>query len=487
MSPDQFIIQNKQVYFNDFLLKGVSPDGFNVVFNTAYKAIIHDIKGFWWVYDFRKKPKLKFITKDFDHFVIINEDFAKDSQFVYLIAKACYAIPKSDPTSFTVLADTPYFSKDKNHLYALSSSSGLFIYDDADYESLVAVKWGSHITDKDNVYYYGPPLELSNRAKYREQFDDLPLGDTPNFERNKQFLLQKYPDIIGWWHPDYPFKPKLPSADFTGYHQEENAAYYIFEIDDSDETNVRTDYTLIRKADIASFEILSKYYAKDQQNIYFENRVVHAVDRESFQVINHKLGRDSNALIFNGYRTEVDPSSIEILSAREGAHQLELIAKDKDHVYADQWTKFGKTGMRTGYDKTLALMKKIADPASFELLSDLWAKDQSHIYYRFKPMEQIDYDSFQFLMIHNYSHWAKDQYHLYQNDKLIKDIHGASFQVLNRFWGKDQKHVFSFDTSRIRSKIDASSFQITDDQGGAEDKDFVYYFNNFGELKKKKK
>jgi hypothetical protein len=132
-------------------------------------------------------------------------------------------------------------------------------------------------------------------------------------------------------------------------------------------------------------------------------------------------------------------------------------------------------------------MKKVVDPDSFVLLSNVWGKDKYHVYCDFKPLLNIDLVSFKFLFSTKNGDWATDKKYLYFNGDPIKNIDGASFQFLNEFWGMDAESVFSFQTGRVRSKIDASTFKVIDDQGSCEDKDFIYRFNNCGELKKVRK
>jgi len=494
MRTEKFSFQNEQVFLGDFLLKGISSHQFEVLYTGGYegcKSILRDVKGIWWLYEFRAKPSLKFLTADIENFTIVNDDYAKDSKSVYLIAKKGIAIPGSDPDSFIVFEDTAYFAKDKHNLYALNASNGLFLFKDADNESLVPAGRGAYIADQDNLYYFGPPIELNNRSKYTASLFGGMVLEAPaganDFEKNKNYLLEKHPDTIGWWHPDYAFELDISLTQTKGYHLSNQGIYYIFDIDDEDEAYIKPDYTLIRKADVSSFEVLSKYYAKDKHHVYFQHRVVQDVDPTSFKVKNHKLAEDDHALFFNGYKVACDKASFEILFEEEREYSFELVARDKDHLYVDQWTKFGKTGIRTGYDKTLTIMKKVADPSSFEMIINSWAKDKTHIYCSFIPQEKIDMPSFKYLFEAHYAEWAVDKNHLYQRGEIVKNIDGGTFEVLNTFWGKDAHHVFSFRTGRIRSKIDAPTFEATDDAGGGEDKDWIYYFDSWGELKKRKK
>ena len=59
--------------------------------------------------------------------------------------------------------------------------------------------------------------------------------------------------------------------------------------------------------------------------------------------------------------------------------------------------------------------------------------------------------------------------------------------MLSTFWGMDKNHVFNFVTERISKTIDAESFEVIDDNGGAQDKNFIYNVEDCDEIKKKKR
>jgi len=65
-------------------------------------------------------------------------------------------------------------------------------------------------------------------------------------------------------------------------------------------------------------------------------------------------------------------------------------------------------------------------------------------------------------------------------------VNGSTFVMLNPYWGKDEHVVFSFVTGSVYKSGDASTFQVTDDIGSAEDALFRYAVEG-GTVRKKKR
>lgn len=478
-----FKIVDGKVYFKEHLLKGLSAQDFEILYGEegGLKFIVKDKKGICWVYDFRNKPKVKFLTTDIEHFSSITNDFAIDKDHVFLTAKDAFAIPNSDPKSFKLLNETSYFAKDRNQLYALNSYSGLSIHKGTDYDTLVAVNWSSFVTDKHHLYHTGSVgIEITNDAKYAEKFNpDAQYDGSNNFELNKAFLYKKYPEIIGWWHPEYPFELEMTETTPVGFHLTENAVFYVAQSYGRFHNDI-----LLPEADVPSFEILSEAYAKDKNHIYCEHRKLAHIDFQSFKVIDGLLAEDKNNIFYNGYKVNCDKSSFKVLK-KQSNHDYGVIAKDKNVVFSVREERFGKVGMRTGVAQTLQPIKN-SDPTSFTKFSSYWAKDKHQVYCTGIPYKKANVDSFEHLQELGVDDCAKDNQFLFNGNgkRIVKGINGGKFKVLNAFWGKDDTQVFSFTTASIRPSIDVTSFKITDEKGGAEDKDYRYTIRDSGTIKK---
>lgn len=129
------------------------------------------------------------------------------------------------------------------------------------------------------------------------------------------------------------------------------------------------------------------------------------------------------------------------------------------------------------YDGNNITTKKLknSDVGSFQVLSMQFAKDKNNIYMFGKIIKKMDASSFEFLFDNNTltEAWSKDKNNLYCYDKVVKNIDGKTFCMLNKFWGKDDKSVYSFALKRLCKTIDTNSFKIIDKQK-AEDKNYYY-------------
>lgn len=88
-----------------------------------------------------------------------------------------------------------------------------------------------------------------------------------------------------------------------------------------------------------------------------------------------------------------------------------------------------------------------ADPGTFEVLSDLWAKDKSHAYWlgenpKLLPIENADPSTFEALP----GGWGKDKSHIYKawNGKVtpIAGIDGATFRYLGKTLFRDKNNIY---------------------------------------------
>jgi DKNYY family len=145
-----------------------------------------------------------------------------------------------------------------------------------------------------------------------------------------------------------------------------------------------------------------------------------------------------------------------------------------------------RIGRFKGYAELLCPLKN-ADPDSFKVINTRWALDNNNVYCHTKIWKEIEAKTFEFLFEHGPDSWVKCKNGIYNSNgrKMVKGLDGASFSMLNTFWGKDKNAVFCFKTERIASAIDVQSFEIVGENGEAQDKNYHYYFDAFGSIKKK--
>jgi len=477
-----FTIKDNKVYFKEKHLKKISAEEFETLsfsneYQQAYVRCIKDKKGIWFV-KYIGKGSVKFLSSDVDGFSFIDEDYARDRKNVYLVAKDGFLIPNSDAETFKVITETPYFAKDKNQLYALDEISGLSIYRHADVDSILNGDFHQFVTDKHNLYHYGVDVNLANDQKYLNFLDaSSPYdkrGGKPIFESNKEFFHKRYPNIIGWWHSDYPFKIDIENISQLGFYKTKNAVFYL-------EENFHLEYsvpTLLSKANVASFKTLNENYGIDNKSVFYQSIAILDADAKTFKLVNSNLAKDKNNYYYNGNTINCDYKSFKIMS------ESRMFYKDNNTLFSVQEIREGKVGMRYEIKTTLVPIKN-SSPETMEILSSMWAKDENQVYVHGKPFKKADVNTFEYLHIKSSNGWAKDKNDLYCS--IGHRIKASSFQVLNKFWGKDEDNIIFFPTDKIVSSADLKTFKITNDIGGSIDKSFVYSIDESGSLKKNKK
>ncbi|MFZ6659004.1 DKNYY domain-containing protein [Undibacterium sp. TJN19] len=176
-----------------------------------------------------------------------------------------------------------------------------------------------------------------------------------------------------------------------------------------------------RASDSASFEALSKYYAKDKASVFFCDT---ARDSKEYWSIKRIVIRTIK---------EADPASFRMMS--DG-----YLARDKSHLFRQ--------------DKIVA----VQDIDSFILLDNFFARDKLRGYYRETEIAGSDGPSFTVLD----AHYAKDQSHIYYVDGFriggtLKGVKYEAFKVMEEGYANDGAKAYYHGT--VISKEDAASLQ----------------------------
>ncbi len=118
--------------------------------------------------------------------------------------------------------------------------------------------------------------------------------------------------------------------------------------------------SLVEGADIDSFEVIARNFAKDKYQLYYGCHVISGqVDYDSFEIIEHDVIRDK-------YHVFIHKRSVSFAMASQLRPEQQFIILGG------------------------------ADPATFILMNDFWAKDCNHHYYNF-VRQNIGYDTFSHL------------------------------------------------------------------------------------------
>jgi hypothetical protein len=453
---------------------GISTEGFQIVsaFCDGYlwAGYLRDAKGIWWSH--ARSGKALFVTGDADAFRVLDDNYGLDSSTVYLENRA---IPGSDPASFALVENGTYFACDRHRLY-VKDGSHFFHFDGIDTDSLVAN--GPYVSDRDHLFHHDGALSFANDAKETATVQHSLHGEHDMLL--KDWFVSHHCDIVGWWHPDYKFKLDEAEPIAGNWFRTRDAVFFL-EFDKSMRGTTQVFY-LVRGAAPDGFEPLDDVHGRDAGGVYCRWRRVDGADPESFAALGGLFGRDRSAVYFNGYSVkDADPGSFAMFPT------LRAYAKDGRRVYARQ---FARTSQPFGHpDDILSPLDK-ADPATFEPFGErgAWAADAGGVYLHGERKKKLDAGSFRFLCETGTNSWAGDRSGLYRSNgaMTVAGIDGAAFRMLNGFWGSDGNVVFSFVTGAIQKSIEAKTFEITDDEGGARDATSVYRIED-GSVRKRKR
>ncbi|UOK63637.1 DKNYY domain-containing protein [Paenibacillus sp. OVF10] len=460
----QVILHNEEDSTSTPIKGGITAQDFEVI-STYQKgwltfAYLRDHQGIWWFN--ARKNKASLFSQDTEAFRVIDEDYCCDSQYVYLEDQA---VPDSDPEGFRLLPDTPYFAQDQRYLY-VKSSQHFHLFEDIDTNAVIAHH--DYCTDKDHLFHLSSSLRYANGDK-----DEV-----------REWLREHHSDVPGWWNDQYAHSAEGATQITGNWVETQSSIFYKTEWGGTYRREAKTVFNLVRGADRSTFEPLDEHFARDQERVYFQWRILKGADPDTFQPLGGPFGRDRNHVYYNGYRVdEADAREIEVFA---GTEPLGL-AKDQHHVYRAEVVR---TSEPFGHPDDVLQMIKGADAATFELItpSGSWAVDADRVYLWGKPNKHIDRASFTHLFDADPQSWATDQNGLYNanGNRTVKDVNGSTFVMLNPYWGKDDRVVFSFVTGGVYKSGDAATFRVTDDIGGAEDALFRYTVEG-GTVRKKKR
>jgi len=443
---------------------GLTAEGFRVL-STYTKgwltfAYLQDHQGIWWFNARANKATL--FTQDTEFFRVVYEDYSCDLQHVYLEDKP---VSPSDPGSFELLPGTPYFARDKRQLY-VKDSQHFHVFDEID--TSLAIAQHDYCTDLDHLFHLSSGLRYANEYKH-EMVD---------------WLQEHYPDIPGWWQAGYAHHADDAVQLAWNWYATDTSVFYRAESGGGYRRDAKETFNLVRGADRSSFEPLDEQHARDGDRVYSQWRTVRGADPDNFESLGGAFGRDKQYVYYNGYRVEgADVSTFEVLGCTDHLG----LSRDQNHVYH---AKYARTSQPFGHPDDVLQRIKGADAVTFELLapSGSWAVDANQVYLWGIANKKIDRTSFTHLLDADPQSWAKDRNSLYNANgkRTVKGIDGASFLMLNRYWGKDNQAVFSFVTGGVYKTADSETFQVTDDEGSAEDELFFYTVAG-GVVRKKKK
>jgi len=234
-------------------------------------------------------------------------------------------------------------------------------------------------------------------------------------------------------------------------------------------------FNLPEGVDIASFEIIDKWYkknnryAKDKNRVYIGEYIIEDADPKTFEIDIDPMN------IMYGYRHAKDKNHVyllgnilEDLSPQNLVFHSQDVVSDGIHVYylLERLEGADARSFRTfdydWYGDKSHLWKRSkfiseGDPNTFIVINDRYAKDKNTVYFDFEgtPLEGCNAETIEIL---DYE-YMKDDQHVYLNGQIIADAIPTSFKILDssKHISKDKDHVFW--EFKIVSEADALSFR----------------------------
>ncbi len=496
--------------------------------------------------------------------------FSKDKNSVYVDKQKLKGV---SPNGFEILDNDLNFIKDyKNVFYLDRAEDGItFIprvqntegVDVATLESVGKSAFKDYFKDKNNVYIVANERLISTDSiNTKLNFYKL-IGANPktfelidNFgkdDKNVYFLDKKLKGIDAKTFEEISFNIvkdknglhillnsddsgiktrnlKISGLDLktfkkleNGYYKDKNNIYY----------NLDNNLYTIKNADLATFEVLNSpysssiYFAKDKNNVYYQNKKIDGLVADGFEQIQSNFIKDRNGI----YKFEEDENekSLKItpINAKIDFKNLKELdwkyfGDDKNIYYFDEndfkkldnadvnsfkrieYTSFFKDKNNVYYDG-----EKVEgiDMNSIEVISGMWIKDKNNVFYEGQKLKGISSDNFNYFDGGlSYETILFDKNGIYKflknedNEKSVEIIRldgkELDLKTLERItspldssdYFKDKNGVYFMDGNKFVkvNGADKDSFEVTESGKYGKDKNNVYFEGKKLEGKKSK-
>lgn len=224
-------------------------------------------------------------------------------------------------------------------------------------------------------------------------------------------------NVVYWYNGEAGRYIEIPGADpesFTSlpgtrYAKDKNSAYYLTHIVGpgvnvatfealnnfyaKDKDTIYSQQNVIPNADVNTFDVFTKmsydnydkeFYARDRNTVYYGGIVIEGADPVSFSILKRPYSKDKSFLFYGSHKIEnSDPSTFEYMN--------EFYSKDRNNVYYTghyqvDWCVSGKTEPKRG--PQVCVIKE-ADATTFKIFGSeqqcglnctFDARDKNHKY-----------------------------------------------------------------------------------------------------------
>jgi hypothetical protein len=236
-------------------------------------------------------------------------------------------------------------------------------------------------------------------------------------------------------------------------------------------------------------------YSCDQRSAYFGKDSIVDSDPSSFVVLNEHYGlaADATGLYWHGHRHKAEGrihflTSDSEINAREALRRhdphperwwnkpVEEIsdpppavqpALDHGYFFIDGHPYWRERG---GGETLRTDMKIDADPASFSVLSEVYARDAASVFCLGRRLKKAEAATFKLLEgyqdssgVHTAGCWARDRSHVFRYN-AVRKMDAATFEQMGVCYARDQERVYAYGQT-VRG-ADPTRFEVIDGPAG---------------------
>lgn len=352
---------------------------------------------------------------DPDSFEVIDQSYAKDSNYVYYDGKKIVDIP---PDSVELVA---------SELTASGANSGyiiiggkVFCYggviEGADPESFTYIL-GAYAMDKHYIYHY-TDMKMPRKA--------VPVA----ISNASDGYIQHGEEIL--------YEGKIISHQATSFEI----------IDDEyskDSSHLFSHGAILTGMDPESFTILSPYYRKDKNQAYYFNNPILGSDPTTFKWLNDAISKDKVNLYYNDHLIKnKQPSEISQSDADDLANwskwrplhldETTVIMAPSDEVENITYQFFAYNNEVYAADKKLEGIKP-NDVIIFDDDDKIFTQIGNKIFYMGVPILNADPDTFSVIS----DNFSKDSQHVYWTEHKVIDANPLTFKYENNLYADENE------------------------------------------------
>ena len=217
---------------------------------------------------------------------------------------------------------------------------------------------------------------------------------------------------------DFYYNEELEKADFETFKRDINCCDDYGYVKNNGKIYFYQDENLleVKNVDLGTFEILSKNYAKDKNDIYRLGKKIGNVDLNTFEILGAGYTKDKSSIYYNNEKiNNVDIKTFKVLGG-----SYFYYAKDKNNVYLRN-------------EKIEGVDVQTFEVVNYEVLDSFpyYTKDKNNVYYAGKKMKGIDSETFDSISWKSYMSF-KDKNNCYK-EGIVTDMLECKIGVVDIF------------------------------------------------------